>query len=225
MPACRVADDLRRAGNYRVVVTPTRPSVAVPRVGVLLLAVVLLTTACGEVGGGVTSAEDGEPPPTAPCPEPVEAGSGAGAQLPDITLACLGQPTELSLRGLPASPVVLNFWASWCGVCRKEMPEMQQVADAAGDQVLFLGVNVKDGQRQARFLLDDLGMTYPNLYDEEGRSLDLLPSPGVPTTLVLAPDGEILDKAVGAMDMDRLRTLLTDRLGVRLAGDASAATD
>lgn len=185
----------------------------------------ILTTACGEGGSGVTLTEDGEPPATAPCPEPAEAGSGAGAQLPDITLACLGQPTELSLRELPATPVVLNFWASWCGVCREEMPKLQQVADAAGDQVLFLGVNVKDGQRQARFLLDDLGMSYPNLYDEPGRSLDLLPSPGVPTTLLLGPDGEILDKAVGAMDMDRLRTLLTDRLEVRLAGDAPTATD
>lgn len=189
------------------------------------LAVVLLTTACGGSNGGATFAEEGEPPPTASCPEPAEAGSGAGAQLPDITLACLGQPTELSLRELPATPVVLNFWASWCGVCREEMPQLQEVADAAGDQVLFLGVNVKDGQRQARFLLDDLGMSYPNLYDEPGRSLDLLPSPGVPTTVVLAPDGEILDKAVGAMDMDRLRTLLTDRLGVGLTGDSSAATD
>ena len=204
----------------------TRFSVAAPRVGAMSLAVLILTTACGEGGSGVTyAAEEGEPRPTAPCPEPGEAGSGAGAQLADITLACLGQPTELSLRALPATPVVLNFWASWCGVCREEMPQLQQVADAAGDQVLFLGVNVKDGQRQARFLLDDLGMSYPNLYDEPGRSLDLLPSPGVPTTLVLGPDGEILDKAVGAMDMDRLHTLLTDRLGVRLAGDAPAATD
>lgn len=203
----------------------TRLAVAAPRISALWLATALLTTACGDGGTAVTSAEDERPPATAPCPEPAEAGSGAGAQLPDITLACLGQPTELSLQELPATPVVLNFWASWCGICRKEMPQLQRVADAAGDQVLFLGVNVKDGQRQARFLLDDLGMKFPNLYDEPGRSLDLLPSPGVPTTLVLAPDGEILDKVMGAMDMDRLRRLLTDRLGVRLAGDAPAVDD
>lgn len=189
------------------------------------LAVVLFTVACGTGGSGdIPAAADGALPPTAPCPEPGKAGSGAGAKLPDSTLACLGQSAQLSLRELPATPVVLTFWASWCGVCREELPQLQEVADAAGDQVVFLGVNVKDGQRQARYLLDDLGVTFPNLYDGPGRSLDLLPSPGVPTTLVLGPDGEILDKVVGAMDMGRLRTLLTDRLGVRLTGTAATAT-
>ena len=71
----------------------------------------------------------------------------------------------------------------------------------------------------------DLGVTHANLYDESGRSLDLLPSPGVPTTLVLAPDGEILDKVIGATDEDRLRALLAERLGVQLADGPSAATD
>jgi cytochrome c biogenesis protein CcmG/thiol:disulfide interchange protein DsbE len=193
-------------------------------------AAVLLTTACGGAGGagdlgsGITSRpDDAELPPTSPCPEPLQDGGGAGAQLTDVTLPCLGQSTELALRELPAMPVVLTFWASWCGICREEMPEMQRVADEAGDQVLFLGVDVKDGQRQARFLLDDLDVTWPNLYDESGRSLDLLPSPGVPTTLVVAPDGEILDTVVGAMDQERLRELLTDRLGVRLDGAAAAS--
>jgi cytochrome c biogenesis protein CcmG/thiol:disulfide interchange protein DsbE len=167
---------------------------------------------------------DAELPPTSPCPEPLQGASGAGARLPDVTLPCLGRSTELALHELPAMPVVLTFWASWCGICREEMPQLQRIADEAGDQVLFLGVDVKDGQRQARFLLDDLDITWPNLYDESGRSLDLLPSPGVPTTLVLAPDGEILDKVVGAVDQGRLRELLTDRLGVRLDG-AAAATD
>lgn len=193
------------------------------------IAVALLTTACanpGAPGSGVLSQpDDADLPPTTPCPEPLGGGGGAGTRLPDITLSCLGQPTEMALRELPAVPVVLTFWASWCGICREEMPELQALADEVGDQVLFLGVNVEDGQRPARSLLDDLGVTHANLYDESGRSLDLLPSPGVPTTLVLAPDGEILDKVIGATDQDRLRTLLTDRLGVQLAGTPSAATD
>jgi cytochrome c biogenesis protein CcmG/thiol:disulfide interchange protein DsbE len=190
-------------------------------------AVVLLTTACGGAGGGdrgsggASQPHTAELPATTPCPEPLEGGGGAGARLPDVTLPCLGQSTELALRELPAMPVVLTFWASWCGICREEMPRLQRVADEAGDQVLFLGVDVKDGQRQARFLLDDLGITWPNLYDESGRSLDLLPSPGVPTTLVLRPDGEILDTVVGAMDEEHLRELLTDQLGVRLGGVAA----
>ena len=198
------------------------------RAGRASLAVALLTTACASPGGPsdvVSQPYDADLPPTTPCPEPLEAGGGAGAQLPDVTLTCLGQPTEMALQELPAVPVVLSFWASWCGICREEMPKLQRLADEAGDQVLVLGVNVKDGQRQARFLLDDLGITHANLYDESGRSLDLLPSPGVPTTLVLGPDGEVLQKIVGAADQARLRSLLTERLGVQLAGDPSAATD
>ncbi|WP_255411563.1 TlpA disulfide reductase family protein [Blastococcus sp. TF02-8] len=199
------------------------------RAGRVSVAAALLTTACtgpGEPGSGVIpQAQEGDLPSTTPCPHPLEAGGGAGTQLPDITLTCLGQPTELALRELPAVPVVLTFWASWCGICREEMPELQRLADEVGDQVLFLGVNAKDGERPARFLLDDLGITHANLYDPSGRSLDLLPSPGVPTTLVLAPDGEIVDKVIGATDQERLRTLLTERLGVQLADGPSAATD
>jgi cytochrome c biogenesis protein CcmG/thiol:disulfide interchange protein DsbE len=188
---------------------------------------VLLTTACGGASGGDRGSEvasqphTAEPPATTPCPQPLEGGGGAGAHLPDVTLPCLGHSTELALRELPAMPAVLTFWASWCGICREEMPRLQRVADEAGDQALFLGVDVMDGQRQARFLLDDLDITWPNLYDESGRSLDLLPSPGVPTTLVLAADGEILAKVVGAMDEEHLRELLTDQLGVRLGGVAA----
>lgn len=101
---------------------------------------------------------------------------------------------------------------------------MQRVADGAGDQVLFLGVDVKDGQGAARWLLDDLGVTWPNLYDESGRLLDLVPSPGVPTTLLLAPDGEIVDRTIGAMSESRLRSLLTDRLGVRVPDATTSPT-
>jgi cytochrome c biogenesis protein CcmG/thiol:disulfide interchange protein DsbE len=204
------------------------------RVGPASVAVALLATACASPNqpedGAASQPYDSQPydaelPPTTPCPEPLETAGGAGSQLPDVTLTCLGQPTELALRELPAVPVVLTFWASWCGICREEMPQLQRLADEAGDQVVFLGVNVKDGERPARFLLDDLGITHANLYDESGRSLELLPSPGVPTTLVLAPDGEILDKVIGAVDQERLRTLLTGPLGVHLPGDRPAVID
>jgi thiol-disulfide isomerase/thioredoxin len=216
-------------GSVLVVQERARATACILR---LSAAVVLLTTACGGTDSAAQPQSgrsfppyDAELPPTTTCPEPVPAGSGAGAQLPDVTLPCLGQAGELSLRELPATPVVLTFWASWCGICREEMPELQRVAEAAGNQVLFLGVDVKDGQRQARFLLDELGITYANLYDESGRSLDLLSSPGVPTTLVLAPDGEILDKVMGAMAPERLHPLLTNELGIRFPDGTTAATD
>lgn len=122
-------------------------------------------------------------------PRALSVGVGTGAGLPELTLPCLGQPGSLNLRWLPATPVVLNLWASWCRACQDEMPALQLVQRAAGDSVLFLGIATKDGQSTARAFVADFEVTYASLHDRHGPALGQLGARGLPLTLVLGPDG------------------------------------
>lgn len=194
----------------------------------LLLGASLLAAGCFG-GGDAAVASHAEPPeqgvtaPTAACPEPGPAGAGSGARLPDVSLSCLGQPGSLNLRDLPARPVVLNLWASWCGPCREEMPALQRVHRAARGQVLFLGINTSDGQGAARSFVQDFGVTYPSLSDPQATALNRLGGRGLPLTLVLAADGTVLDRTIGGIKQDKLAGVL-ERAGISLDQAALAGS-
>src|SRR5688572_30579128 len=65
--------------------------------------------------------------------------------------------------------VVVNFWASWCEPCRKEMPALQAAAEASGDDVVFVGIGAKnDKDDEARAFAEEFGITYPIGRDTEG---------------------------------------------------------
>ena len=82
---------------------------------------------------------------------------------PTVEAPTLGGET-LSLAALEG-PVVVNFWASWCGPCAKEAPALQNVADAYRGRVTFVGVNVKDQPANARTFEQDFGVRYPSWDD------------------------------------------------------------
>lgn len=192
----------------------------------LLVGAGMLTAGCwggGDAAAGPTAQpkQQGSLRPAVACPEPDTSGAGAGAQLPDVSLSCLGQPGSLNLRDLPARPVVLNLWASWCGPCREEMPALQRVHRSARGQVLFLGVNTSDGQNAALSFVQDFGVTYASLSDQDGTVLNRLGGRGLPLTLVLAADGTVLDRTVGGITQDKLAGVL-ERAGVSL--DRAALT-
>ncbi|WP_034267145.1 TlpA disulfide reductase family protein [Haloechinothrix halophila] len=88
--------------------------------------------------------------------------------------------------------VVINIWGQWCGPCRREAPELQQVYDKTKDDgVQVLGIDVRDHSRAApQDFMRDRGLTYPSIYDPPGRSL--LPLKGYPRNIV--PSTIVLDK-------------------------------
>lgn len=93
--------------------------------------------------------------------------------------------STISLDDFRGEVVVLNVWGSWCGPCRSEAGELQQVADSG---VQVLGIDVRDSRSAAADFVQNYRLTYPSIYDPPGRSLFALsgvPRSVVPLTVVL----------------------------------------
>ncbi|MBA2529191.1 MAG: TlpA family protein disulfide reductase [Euzebyales bacterium] len=136
--------------------------------------------------------------------------------LPDATLGGFAGGAEVDLAEFRGTPLVINFWATWCVPCVKEMPAFAQVAREARGKVVFLGVNVQDSPANAEPFARRLGVDYPLAVDPKGAYYRQVRNFGMPTTLFVRPDGTVVYRQSGELDADGLRTLLRRQLGVRL---------
>jgi thiol-disulfide isomerase/thioredoxin len=120
-----------------------------------------------------------------------------------------GQP--LALADYAGMPVVLNFWASWCGPCATEAPQIQAVSGEYAGRTQVLGVAIQDRVANAKTFERDLGITYPSLFDPSVRIAaqfrGIAPA-ALPTTLVLDAEHRVAVRHFGAITADRLRTYL-----------------
>ena len=107
---------------------------------------------------------------------------------------------RVSLADFRGKPVVLNFWASWCGPCTRELPALQKFADSH-PEVAVLGVNFQDGAADARRLQGELGFTFPSIADPRGELGAKLGIPGMPTTFFLTRDHRIVGLIAGGTDL------------------------
>lgn len=111
-----------------------------------------------------------------------------------------GEPLALAdLRG----PVVVNFWASWCGPCAKEAPALRNVATAYDGRVEFVGVNVKDQPAAARTFEESFKVQYPSWYDETASiaaSFGGIGPAALPSTIVLDAQHRVAVRLFGAID-------------------------
>jgi cytochrome c biogenesis protein CcmG/thiol:disulfide interchange protein DsbE len=94
-----------------------------------------------------------------------------------------------SLRGKPA---LINFWASWCGPCAKEAPELARVSRELHGRATLVGVDWNDGLSGARRFIRKYGWTFPNLRDADGTIGNNYGLSGLPNTFVLDRDGRIV---------------------------------
>jgi thiol-disulfide isomerase/thioredoxin len=150
----------------------------------------------------------------ADCPD---AGGAASADLPDVELACLGSDATGSLADV-AGPAVINFWASNCGPCRKEMPALQEFHEQYGDQVSVLGVDYLETYPGAALdLAAQSGVTYPSYADPCGdlQQTELVVA-GLPQFLFVAADGSVSQVAGGVESLDEIVELTEDELGLEL---------
>ena len=113
------------------------------------------------------------------------------AAAPDFTLHTMNGP-NMRLQEQRGRVVMVNFWATWCGPCRQEMPQLNRLYEkyhAAG--FVLLGVNVDDDQRKAAEVAGKLGVTFPVLLDTDKAVSKLYELSTMPSTVIIDRDGKV----------------------------------
>jgi len=116
---------------------------------------------------------------------------------PDTFQRLLGQ--------LEGTPVVVNFWGSWCPPCRDEMPRLVAAHHEFGDRVQFIGVDILDSRTEASAFMEEFGMTFPSVFDVPDTIKTELGYYGRPVTLFLRADGSFSFAYTGPIPDDVLR--------------------
>lgn len=124
----------------------------------------------------------------------------AGSSAPVFTLRDPnGQ--NVSLSNYRGSLVFLNFWATWCGPCRDEMPSMERLHRALGNRGLaVLAVNVRENSVEVTSFMRKYGLSFPALLDSEGHVASLYRVWGLPMTYIIDDGGQIIGKKAGPKD-------------------------
>ena len=122
-----------------------------------------------------------------------------------------GRPA-VALEALRGKPVVLNFFASWCGPCTREMPALQAMSERYKGRVAFVGVTFSDRRDDAKGVLDRAGVTYPAGFDPSMSDVAYDYAVRVmPTTFFIGPGGNLIERKDGEISEVQLRTVI-DRL-------------
>ena len=116
---------------------------------------------------------------------------------------------EVRLSDFSGKPVVLNFWASWCGPCKNEMPHFEKLYTERGEEVQFLMVNVTDGMQetkeQAMAYLQNEKYTFPVCFDSELDATRAYAVHSFPTTYFIDANGNIMTYVIGMINEPTLR--------------------
>lgn len=140
---------------------------------------------------------------------------GRGSTAPDFELELLGGMESVSLESLRGHVVLLNFWATWCKPCEDEMPAMERLHRALAPQgFALLAISVDETREEVEQFRERLDLSFPILLDPEKRAARAYQTFRFPESLLIGPDGVVIERYIGPKDWDseaylaRIRRLL-----------------
>ena len=187
--------------------------VCVLLVAVLAAATVLYNNLADDVELGGLATQ----PPATTQPEAATEGSEAapteGSEAPDTAapdvLLTDRDGNEVHLSDFAGKPIILNFWASWCGPCKSEMPDLEEAYLKYGDEIHFLMVNCTDGSREtvqiASDFIADAGYTFPVYFDTTYEAAYTYGASSIPLTYFIDAEGNLTAYYMGAMSASILQ--------------------
>ncbi|MBR3952366.1 MAG: TlpA family protein disulfide reductase [Oscillospiraceae bacterium] len=158
---------------------------------------------------GASSAEEPESEENTDPSEPAKENSSAEETVmaPDFTVYD-AEGNAVSLSDFSGKPVVINFWATWCGYCVREMPAFEKAAKEYGDDVIFMMINVTDGQsetkEEAMEFIAENGYSFPVYYDTELSATYAYGAYSLPATGFITPSGIFAGGQMGALSEEAL---------------------
>jgi len=127
---------------------------------------------------------------------------------PDFTVLDI-HGNQVKLSDLRGKPVVLNFWATWCGYCKVEMPDFDKLCKEYDGEVVFMMVNLTDGESEtvasAKAYIEKEGYSFPIYFDTTGEAMNDYQAYSIPLTYFIGANGEAVAYASGALSEEGLR--------------------
>lgn len=176
------------------------------------LSLVFLLVACG--GGNDQQSSEASSSSASSGPLPGKVRDVEPEPVPDLTLETL-DGASINLAKQDGRLLLVNFWATWCAPCREEIPDLKALhSDLEEDGLTVIGVALdRKGREVVDPFVDQHEINYPIVVDAEGTAeAELGPIPGLPTTILVAPDGQITKRVVGIFPTDEMRPILQDML-------------
>lgn len=142
----------------------------------------------------------------------VPAESSQQRPFPDVELDNLRDRDEkLSIADIAgARPAVVNFFASWCGPCKRELPVFVEASEDHGEDVAFVAVDTEDSASEGLEMLERYGVDYPAVYDPDARIRNALGRSGLPVTAFVTADGKVAKILAREVDAEELDTAIRE---------------
>lgn len=134
-----------------------------------------------------------------------------GHPAPDFTLETL-DGGSLSLSDFRGKPVLVNFWATWCGPCRAEFPDFQEASVDNADNLVIIGINntATDQLSEVPKFVEEMGVTFPIVLDKTGDVARAYQIFGLPTSVFINSEGEVVEVFTGPIDKAYIESKLSD---------------